>query len=132
MDIRPIANQLQGLSGQMDQLKGIQEGKNPFRGLDKAVNGFDGMLEQAANKQIDISELRDNGAFADYLKSAIDSVDQAQKTANQKVEDVVSGKSDNIHDAMISMEQAQLSFSLMLEIRNKMVETYQELSRMQI
>lgn len=70
--------------------------------------------------------------FGDMVKDAINSVDQAQKTADQTVEDVVSGKSENIHDAMISLQKAQLSFQLMLEIRNKALETYQELSRMQI
>lgn len=72
------------------------------------------------------------GSFSDMVKDAINSVDQAQKTADQNVENIVMGKSDNIHEAMISMEKAQLSFQLMMEIRNKAVETYKELSRMQI
>lgn len=70
--------------------------------------------------------------FGDMLSNAIDSVDNQLDTADQKVADVVAGKSENIHDVMISMQKAQLSFQLMTEIRNKAVETYQELSRMQI
>lgn len=70
--------------------------------------------------------------FADMIKDAIGSVDQASKTADKQVEDVVSGKSENVHEVMISLQKAQLSFQLMLEIRNKALETYQELSRMQI
>lgn len=70
--------------------------------------------------------------FADMVQEAVNSVDEAQKTADQNVENIVMGKSDNIHEAMISMEKAQLSFQLMMEIRNKALETYQELSRMQI
>lgn len=71
-------------------------------------------------------------SFSDMVQNAINSVDQAQKTADQNVENIVTGKSDNIHEAMISMEKAQLSFQLMMEVRNKAIETYKELSRMQI
>ena len=70
--------------------------------------------------------------FGDMLKSAIVSVDEANKTAESQVADVVAGKSENIHEAMISMQKAQLSFQLMVEIRNRAIETYQEISRMQI
>ncbi|MGD8428365.1 MAG: flagellar hook-basal body complex protein FliE [Balneolaceae bacterium] len=82
-------------------------------------------------KRIDIDNVGDK-SFSDMVNEAINSVDQAQKTANQNVENIVMGKSDNIHEAMISMEKAQLSFQLMMEVRNKAVETYKELSRMQI
>ncbi len=74
----------------------------------------------------------DGNTFSDMVQDAIQSVDQAQKTADQNVEDIVMGRSDNIHDAMISMQKARLSFQMMMEIRNKAIETYQELSRMQI
>jgi flagellar hook-basal body complex protein FliE len=74
----------------------------------------------------------DGDTFSDMIQDAIHSVDQAQKTADQNVENIVTGHSDNIHDAMISMQKARISFQLMMEIRNKAIETYQELSRMQI
>lgn len=71
-------------------------------------------------------------SFSDMISEAIQSVDQAQKTAEAGVQDIVAGKSENIHEAMIAMEKAQLSFQLMVEIRNRAMETYQELSRMQL
>jgi len=77
-------------------------------------------------------EIEGGKNFGDMIKNAIDSVDEAQKTADQKVEDFIAGKSENIHKVMLSMEKAQLSFQLMTEIRNKVVESYQELSRMQL
>jgi len=70
--------------------------------------------------------------FADMIKDAVNSVDQMQKTAEDNVEAVIAGEEENIHEVMISMEKAQLSFQLMVEVRNRAVETYQELSRMQI
>jgi flagellar hook-basal body complex protein FliE len=83
------------------------------------------------SKQLEVSDVGDQ-SFSDMVQDAINSVDQAQKTADQNVESIVTGQSDNIHEAMISMEKAQLSFQLMMEVRNKAVETYKELSRMQI
>ena len=54
------------------------------------------------------------------------------KASEQSVQNYISGKTDNIHEVMISMQQSQLSFQMMVEVRNKLVDTYQELSRMQI
>lgn len=71
-------------------------------------------------------------SFADFLGDAIQSVDSSMKTSEAKVQDYVSGKTDNMHDVMISMQQSQLSFQMMVEVRNKLIETYQELSRMSI
>lgn len=83
------------------------------------------------SKRIEIDDI-EGKSFSDMVSDAINSVDEAQKTADQNVQNIVTGKSDNIHEAMISMEKAKLSFQLMMEVRNKAVETYQELSRMQI
>ncbi len=70
--------------------------------------------------------------FADMIRNAVNDVDTQHKTAESNVNDIVTGKSENVHEAMISMQKASLSFQLMLEIRNKALETYQELSRMQM
>lgn len=70
--------------------------------------------------------------FGDMIKDAINSVDAASKNADQKVDAVVSGKSDDIPGAMIAMQKAQLSFQLMSEVRNKAIETYKQLSQMQM
>ena len=42
------------------------------------------------------------------------------------------GKTDNIHQSFIAMQEASVAFSLLVEVRNKLIETYQELSRMQV
>lgn len=71
-------------------------------------------------------------SFADMLTNAISSVDQAMDVSDQKVQNFIAGETDNVHDVMISMRRAQISFQLMVEVRNKAVEAYQEISRMQI
>lgn len=71
-------------------------------------------------------------SFADTLSRAIGSVDNTMKVSEQSIQDFAAGKTENVHEVMINMQRAQLSFQLMVEIRNKAIETYQEISRMQI
>jgi flagellar hook-basal body complex protein FliE len=72
------------------------------------------------------------GSFADMLTNAINGVDETMKESEQHIQNFVAGKAENVHDVMISMQRAQLSFQLMVEVRNKAIETYHEISRMQI
>lgn len=81
-------------------------------------------------QELQTTETKDS--FADMLGRAINGVDETMKESDQAVQDFVAGKTDNVHDVMISMQRAQLSFQLMVEVRNKAIETYHEISRMQI
>ncbi len=74
----------------------------------------------------------DGPAFSDTLRDAVDSVDQAQKAADGQVEAFVAGETDNVHDVMIALNQAELHFQLLTEVRNKLLEGYQEIMRMQV
>lgn len=73
-----------------------------------------------------------DSGFGDALKDALDSVDAAQKAADGEIEAFVAGEQENLHEVMITMNEAKLSFQLMTEVRNRMLETYQELMRMQV
>ena len=70
-------------------------------------------------------------AFRDTLASAVDRVDGAQKAADAQVESFVAGETDNVHEVMIALNQAELHFQLLTEVRNKLLDGYQELMRMQ-
>lgn len=80
----------------------------------------------------DESGASEGPSFQDTLEDAIDSVDASQKKADAEVEAFVAGEKENVHDVMISMNQAELHFQLMTEVRNKSLEAYQELMRMQV
>lgn len=69
--------------------------------------------------------------FSAMLKNAVEQVDEFQSSANAKVSDLTSGRSVEVHDAMIAVEKADLSFQLMMQVRNKVVQAYQEVARMQ-
>lgn len=74
----------------------------------------------------------DGPSFGDTLEKAINSVDQSQKAADENISAFVAGEEENLHEVMISMNQAELHFQLMNEVRNRGLDTYRELMRMQV
>ncbi len=70
--------------------------------------------------------------FGNALMQAIEQVDDAQTASGQQIESFIAGEQENLHEVMVSMNQAKLSFQLLVEVRNKMVDAYHELYRMQI
>ncbi len=71
-------------------------------------------------------------SFGDVMTKFVDRVDQSSKNAAAQMQDVMLGRSDNLHQAVVASSEADVSFTLMLEMRNKLVESYQELMRMQV
>lgn len=74
-------------------------------------------------------EAPDGAVFADALSSAINKVDGLSKDVGEKVEAMASGEPVALHDIMMSMGKSEVAFNLMLEVRNKLVEAWERLSR---
>jgi flagellar hook-basal body complex protein FliE len=74
----------------------------------------------------------ESGAFLDSLKSAIGKVNDVQNQAGQAVDALMTGQTQDIHRTMVALQQADVSFQLMMQIRNKLVAAYEEIQRMQI
>lgn len=72
------------------------------------------------------------GGFARTLKEVLDQTNQAQVNADKAVEKLQTGEAQNLHEVMISLEEADISMRLMVQMRNKVVEAYQEIMRMQV
>ncbi|SRR6056297_699986 len=83
-------------------------------------------------KSIEKNEGSQKLNFSDTIKDFLDAVNKDQKEASQSVEDFITGESETLADAMTKLEEANLSFQLMLEIKNKLVDAYNELNRMQV
>jgi len=66
--------------------------------------------------------------FLDTLRSAMDQVGQLQSEADGKVAQLVNGNGQDVHSAMIAVEKASLAFEMMLQVRNKIVQAYQQVS----
>ncbi len=74
----------------------------------------------------------DGKSFAENLTDSIKQVNELQKDADSAIEGLVTGDSQNIHDTMIAVSKADLAFRMTMQVRNKIVEAYQEVMRMQV
>ncbi len=72
------------------------------------------------------------GAFSAALSGALRGVDQLQKSAEAEAARFLSGEAVDIHQVALAHQRAQLSFELFLQMRNKVIQAYQEIMRMQI
>lgn len=71
-------------------------------------------------------------SFADQLKNAMGEVQELSDRKGDMVEDMVTGRTTEVHDVMIAAKESQLAFELLMEVRNKLLESYQELMRMPV
>jgi len=104
-------NAIQSIIGQLPGQNRITDGpgsvKNPIKGSDEP-------------------------GFAEVISDFLSSVNEKQAAAVEKTNELVSGESQDLLGAMTSMEESRLSFQLLLEIRNNLLESYKEIQRMQI
>jgi len=70
--------------------------------------------------------------FGDALKKAMQDLTALEKDSSAKVSELASGKLENVHDLMIAMEKSKLALGLAVEVRNKLIEGYKEIMRMQL
>jgi flagellar hook-basal body complex protein FliE len=70
--------------------------------------------------------------FADMVKNLVAETDQQQFQAQDGVRQLVTGEADSIHEVVLTTSRADLAFRLMMEIRNRLIASYQEVMRMQV
>jgi flagellar hook-basal body complex protein FliE len=87
-----------------------------------------------ANKRtiIDRTLKETNASFGETLQRAITDVNALQSEAGKAVEKMVGGETVDLHEVMVAVEKAKTSFDLLMEIRNKALEAYREIMRMQV
>jgi len=71
-------------------------------------------------------------SFSEMVDRSVHNVDAKQKYAGNQVRMLMTGESDNLHQAMIAMEESGVAFNLMMETRNKLMSSYQELMRLRV
>ena len=70
--------------------------------------------------------------FGQMMKKFVNDVDDKMKVSANEKNKVLTGEATNLHQAMIASQESSVSFTLMVELRNKLVESYQELMRAQV
>ncbi|MHC4787681.1 MAG: flagellar hook-basal body complex protein FliE [Planctomycetota bacterium] len=71
-------------------------------------------------------------AFKEMLQRYLNDVSSLQLEADKAVRDLSTGATDNLHQVIVAMSEADLSFRLMMQVRNKLLEAYKEIMRMQV
>ena len=70
--------------------------------------------------------------FSDYVKESLADVNRRMLAADEAIDDLVTGKNQDIHHTMISMQKAEVSFELVMQVRNKIIAAYDEIRKMSI
>ncbi len=94
-------------------------------------NRLEFLLDSPANKE-EKPEKGGSSSFGEIFKGTLGEVSKLQVEADRAIEELIIGKSQNIHETMIAMEKASVSFKLMLKVRNKIIEAYQEVMKMPV
>jgi flagellar hook-basal body complex protein FliE len=133
-----MLNQMQGganngLNTQdMDFLKSFSDADKIAQDMGNRVGDSQNVAASSASST-NLPRLGEDNApsFGDMINGLVDYVDDKQKTSQDEVQKVMTGESDNLHQAMIAMQEASVSMDLLIEVRNKLVESYKELTSMQ-
>jgi flagellar hook-basal body complex protein FliE len=78
------------------------------------------------------AKTEDGETFSQTLAESLGKVNDLQTDADTAIEGLVSGKSQNIHETMLAVGKADIAFRMTMQVRNKIVEAYQEVLRMQV
>lgn len=87
-------------------------------------------LKNSPDSPVEIS--KSQKSFSEFLADSVVQVNSLQTKANEAVQKLVTGESKNIHETMLQIEQADLAFRSMNQIRLKVLDAYKEVMRMQV
>lgn len=82
--------------------------------------------------QISTGSVQPSGGFESMLGQMISDMNAQQTASTQAVSALQSGQNVPLHQAVIAMEEANVSFQMMVEVRNRLMDAYQEIMRMQL
>lgn len=101
--------------------------------MTSTISGINNISQPLPLKQTDTSSIsvvkRD---FSEILKTTVDQVVESQSKGDLAIQQLNSGEAQNLHDVMIAVEQADLSLRMLVQLRNKGLEAYNEILKMNI
>jgi flagellar hook-basal body complex protein FliE len=103
------------------------------------ISNANRFIESAGTSATSANKLTENSgtaegqkSFADTLKETLSSVNQLQKDSDQKIQELATGKTDDIASVMITAEKADIALRAMVQVRNKIIDAYQDIMKMQV
>ena len=95
-------------------------------------NGVNSISSLLNDTKVDKSRADSGRDFSKVLESSISEVNSLQKNSEKAMADIATGEVKDLHQAAIAIDKAELSMKMMLEVRNKALNAYKEISRTQI
>ncbi len=71
-------------------------------------------------------------SFVDMLKKGLDQVNETQSQADHAIKEAIAGRNKNVHETMLLIEKADMTYKLAMQVRNKIIDAYREVMKMQI
>ena len=107
---------------------------NSFRQIDPDLGMIqkNSSIEMNPGQQASGTGEAKGSSFFDALQGMMDEANQNQVQADQSVKDLIAGKSKNLHETMLQLQKADLSLKTMMQVRNKVLEAYKEIMKMQV
>ncbi|MCD5413971.1 MAG: flagellar hook-basal body complex protein FliE [Clostridiales bacterium] len=99
------------------------------------IQELNNVFEIGKNKNLGLFEdkkLKSGSTFSELFADAISNANLLEKKGEVLAEDLATGQLNNIHEIMINTQKAEIAMQLVLQVRNKVLDAYREISRMQI
>lgn len=87
---------------------------------------------EAYQRQENLKNKKVEMPFSEFLKNSIYSVSESQKYVEKLNDQMIAGKLDNLHDVTIAAEMANINFLTLVNVKNKVMDAYREIMRIQI
>jgi flagellar hook-basal body complex protein FliE len=97
-----------------------------------SIQGLTGLSPATTAVKQESPVTKSSNAFGDMLTKMVNDTNQDQVQADQAVEDLQTGKAEHLHEVMISVEEAEMSLKMLVQVRNKALTAYEVVMRMQI
>lgn len=96
------------------------------------INSLSSLQNGKIDQKFEKAGQKGGTGFKDSFNNYVSEVNDLQVKAGESIENFATGKVENVHEVMIAMSKAEVSFKFMMETRNKLVDAYKEIMRMQV
>jgi len=97
-----------------------------------ALTKIDGLSEAFPSQPLAGAQQNPTVGFGKLMEEMIGKVSDLQNDADKSIQSLATGQSKGLHEVMLSVEKASISFQMLTQVRNKAVEAYQEIMRMPV
>jgi flagellar hook-basal body complex protein FliE len=111
---------------------GIEFGNRSVIGGGLDTGRISELRERAVEEAGESGETGSAKTFGDFMKDLVQDANESSLVADKKMQEVATGRTKDLHGAVLAVEKADVQFHLLTQVRNKVIDAYREIMRMQI